>query len=126
MKTIYIDINDGDWGILLNFDYNISDSDDIWAICRSFGVSDRKASEAIQVLMGMNTGMAISNYDIRMSAMFISKATEKSEWWSTVSHEISHVVDAILEYYDIDCDSEDAAYLTGYITKRVVDEMDAT
>ena len=124
MKTIYIDVGDGEWGVLLNFDYNISDSDDIWAICRSFGVSDRKAKEAIRILMGLNTGMAISNEDIRMSAMFISKATNSGEWWSTVTHEISHVVAAIVDYYGIDCDSEEAAYLTGFLTRRVMEEVE--
>lgn len=120
VKSKYIDI-DGRWGIIVNYNYNVDDYDDLWAIMRSFGLSDRNANKALQILSNYNTGMCISNDDIRMSAIFVSKATKKSEFWSTLIHEIKHAADAIIDYYGVEWDGEDAAYLTGYITKCAVE-----
>lgn len=122
VKAEYIDV-DGRWGIVVNYDYNLSDYDDLWAVMRSFGLSDKNAKRALQILSGYNTGMAVSNEDLRMSAIFISKATSSSEWWSTAIHEIKHVADAIIDYYGVDWDGEDAAYLTGYLTKCLVEKV---
>lgn len=38
---------------------------------------------------------------------------------NTISHEIKHVQSNICQYYNVNEDSEDAAYLTGYITMRM-------
>lgn len=122
IETKYIDV-DGRWGIIVNYGYDITDYDDLWAIMRSFGMSDRNAGRALKILSNYNTGMAVSNADIRMSAIFVSKATSPSEFWSTLIHEIKHVADAIIEYYGVDWNGEDAAYLTGYITKCAVEEI---
>ena len=122
METKYIDV-DGYWGVIVCYDYGFNDYDDIWSICRSFGLSNKKTNKALRVLSEMNTGMTISNYDIRMSVVFISKATSESEWWSTCIHELKHVTDAIIDYYDKDWDGEPSAYLNGFLMKRVVEEI---
>lgn len=122
MKTAYIDV-DGYWGVVVNYDYDLMDFDDLWAIMRSFGLNDRSSKRALQVLSSYNTGMAVSQDDLRMSAVFISKATTLSEWWSTAIHEIKHVADAIISHYGVDWDGEDAAYLTGYMVKQLVEKV---
>lgn len=122
MKSVYIDIKKY-WGVVVNYDYDLSDYDDLWSIMRSFGLNDKKANKALQILSNYNTGMAVSNCDLRMSSIFISKASNGSEWWNTAIHEIKHVADAIIEYYGGDCDGEDAAYLTGYMTKQLVEQV---
>lgn len=122
MKTAYIDV-DGYWGVVVNYDYDLMDYDDLWAIMRSFGLNDRSSKRALQILSSYNTGMAVSQDDLRMSAIFVSKATSPSEFWSTLIHEIKHVADAIIEYYGVDWDGEDAAYLTGYIVKQLVEKV---
>ena len=122
METKYIDV-DGHWGVIVCYDYDFRDYDDIWAICRSFGLSNRKTDEAIKVLSSPNSGMTISNYDIRMSVVFISDTTNDSEWWSTCVHELKHVTDAIIDYYGEDEIGEPAAYLDGFLMKRVVEEI---
>lgn len=123
METYYIDVGNGSWGVLVCTDYNtLLHGDDIWAILRSFGMSNRKAEEALRVLSQPNTGMAVSNDDLRMSAIFISKATSPSEWWSTCLHEIRHAAQTIIEYYGADWE-EDDAYLTGFLTKQVVEKI---
>jgi len=65
--------------------------------------------------------MTISRFDIRMSVMFISYATSEKQWYNTIFHECKHVADAILDYYDVRYDSEEAAYLTGFIAEQIID-----
>lgn len=123
MKTKYIDIGDGRWGLIICYDFGLFDYDDMWAIMRSFNMSNKGANEALIILNEPNTGMAVSNYDIRMSVIFISEATSASEWWSTVNHELLHVGTAIIDYYNEDFEGEPAAYLQGYLMKKVVEEI---
>ena len=123
MKTEYFNIGRNDWGMLLCYDYNISDYDDMWAIMRSFGLNNKKANEALRVLSGLNTGMTISNEDIRMSVVFISETTSESEWWNTCEHELSHVATAIIDYYGEPYDGEPAAHLAGHLLQRVIERI---
>lgn len=122
MESVYLDIEKR-WGIVVNYDFDLTDYDDMWAQMRSFGLSDKASKRALQILSSYNTGMAVSNEDLRMSVIFISKATTSSEWWSTAIHEIKHVADAIIAYYGVDYDGEDAAYLTGYMVKQLVEKV---
>lgn len=58
-----------------------------------------------------------------MSAIFISDATSTSEWWDTSLHELYHVSNAIIDYYGVSYESEDAAYLMGYLTKEFIEKV---
>lgn len=122
MVTKYLEVGDNDWGVLVNYDFDTLDYDDIWAICKSFGMSDKNIRKALSILSAYNTGMTVSNPDIRMSAIFISNATSPSEWWSTCLHELRHSAQAIIDYYGADF-NEDDAYLTGFLTKQVVEKI---
>lgn len=121
METKYIDV-DGRWGVIVCYNYDEEDKQDMWSIMRSFNMTSQSANRAINILSNYNTGMAVSNDDIRMSAIFISKATSPSEWWSTCLHELRHAAQAIIEYYGADW-GEDDAYLTGFLTKQVVEKI---
>ena len=121
MKTAYMEIPEDNWGVVIVYDYGLLDWYDMEAIMKSFNMSDRKIKEAIRVLSEPNTGMTISRFDIRMSVMFISDATSEKQWYNTVFHECKHVADAIMDYYDVIYDSEEAAYLTGYIAEQIID-----
>jgi hypothetical protein len=87
---------------------------------RSFGMKERNVNKALNILSNYNTGMCVSNNDVRMSGIFISKATSPSEWWSSCLHELRHSAQAIIDYYGADW-GEDDAYLTGFLTKRAVE-----
>ena len=116
-----MEIPEDNWGVVIVYDYGLLDWYDMEAIMKSFNMSDRKIKEAIRVLSEPNTGMTISRFDIRMSVMFISDATSEKQWYNTVFHECKHVADAIMDYYDVIYDSEEAAYLTGYIAEQIID-----
>jgi len=118
MKERYIDV-DGAWGILLCYDYTRRDYDRMHAIMESFGMSEYRIIEAMDVLRHKNTGMTVSRSDLTMSVMFVGPATSKEQFMDTVAHEIDHVQHAIARHYDVSCGSEDAAWLQGYIMREV-------
>lgn len=122
MENKYIDVGKK-WGVVVNYDYDLMDYDEMWAIMRSFGLTSKNADKALKILSNYNTGMAITNDDLKMSTIFISKASTPSEWWNTAIHELKHVADAIISYYGVEWDGEDAAYLTGYMTKQLVESV---
>ena len=66
-----------------------------------------------------NSGVTFSNPDFRTSIICINKATSKEELINTISHEVDHVQDAICKYYNVPLDSEDAAYLIGYLIGKI-------
>lgn len=122
MITKFIDV-DGKWGFLVNFDFDLLDWDDMAAIMQSFGMKERNINRSLQILSTYNSGMAVSNDDLRMSAIFIGKPTTKSQFWSSINHELLHIEQAILDYYGEDWDGEPPAYLAGYLLQRVVEEV---
>lgn len=123
MITKYVDVDDGKWGIIITYDYDMRESDRLAAIMDSFGISRPNINKALRILAEPNTGMAISRDDIRMSAIFISNTTEDSEFYSTLAHELAHVKSAIVDYYQEDYRGEPYAYLSGYLMKRAIEEI---
>lgn len=121
MKSVFLDV-DSYWGVLVCYDYDTLDYDDIWAICKTFGMSDKNIRKALSILSAYNTGMTVSDESLKMSAIFISEATSPSEWWSSCLHELRHSAQAIIDYYGADW-GEDDAYLTGFLTKQVVEKI---
>lgn len=123
MKTEYIDVDDK-WGIVIVLDFDTEyEWNELSAIMDSFGMRQRNINKAINILSTYNSGMAISRDDIRMSCVFIAKTSSKSQFWNTVSHELNHVANAIIDYYGEPYDSEGTAYLHGYLLQRVVEEI---
>ena len=118
MTENYIDI-DGYWGVLFCCCYKRSDKDRMRGIMESFGLDEYHVIEAMSVLSHRNTGMTISRGDVTMSVMFVSPATSHEQLMDTVAHEIDHVQYAICRHYDVERGSEDAAWLQGYLMRRI-------
>lgn len=123
METTYIDIDGNKWGIILITRFNLLDWDDMAAIMQAFGLPMVKVRYAIRVLSAPNTGLTISNPDLRMSVVFVSDTTSNGEFWNSIAHECKHVVDAVIDYYDEPCDGESAAYLQGHIFQKIVENL---
>ena len=66
-----------------------------------------------------NSGVTFTNSDYRTSIVCINKTTSREELINTISHEADHVQDTICEYYDVPLDSEQAAYLIGYLVGKM-------
>lgn len=123
MVVRHIDIDKGKWGILFVYDFDLMDWDRLSAIMQTFGLSERNIKKSLRILSTYNSGMCVSRDDVRMSVIFIGKSTSTSQFWSTVSHELFHVEQAILDYYGTEWDGEPAAYLSGYLLQKVVEEI---
>lgn len=123
MKKAYIEIPEESWGIIFCYYFSESDYGDIEVLCRSFGMNRRSINRSLNVLSTFNSGMTVSSDDLRMSAMFIGKSSSMSQFWNTIAHECSHLVDAISSYYNVGCSTEDRAYLQGFIFQRIVEEI---
>ena len=66
-----------------------------------------------------NTGFTQTDFSKRQSTVGISNVTNKSQLINTIVHEAKHVQSHICRYYNIDEDSEQAAYLIGYIVQKM-------
>lgn len=121
MRTRYVDVDGGKWGVVLIYDFNTYiDENELIPIMVSFGMKERKLSKALNILSTYNSGMTISNYGLRMSAVFIGNPTNPKQFWDTVAHECIHVCQAILDYYGEDWEGETPAYLDGYLFRKIV------
>lgn len=123
MVTKYLEVGDNDWGILVNFDFDESDHDDIFAALQSFGMNRRNINKALRILSNYNTGMAVSSDGLRMTTIYIGNATSPSQFWSTLNHELYHATTAIIDYYGEKYDQEPAAYLHGELMRLAVEEI---
>lgn len=122
MITRHIDIDNNKWGILLCFDFDVDyDENDLVSIMRSFKMRERNIDKSLNILSTYNSGMCISNYNYKMSAVFIGKPTSAEQFWDSIAHECIHVCQAILEYYGEDnWQGETPAYLDGYIFRQII------
>ena len=66
-----------------------------------------------------NTGFTYSYIPRKESIIAICTATSKRQYFNTVIHELDHLQNDILEYYNVDKDSEDAAQLIGYVAMKM-------
>lgn len=124
MTKHYIDIV-GKWAFI--FAYNIEEKalGEVGEWLEALGAEPRDIFRAQRVLTRMNTGLTYSNTSLRMSVMCIGRADSETQWLDTIVHEIDHLKNAIINYYDVDNDSEDAAYLQGFIMKKIMTELKA-
>lgn len=116
----YIAVANDKWYILIYYNVNINDADAIMDTLLSLGCPYSSAKKSVNILTRhRNTGMTYTDTDNRFSFMCISLATSKAEMFNTVVHELKHVQSHICEYYDVKESSEEAAYLIGYMARRV-------
>lgn len=123
MVTKYLEVGDNDWGILVNYDFDERDHDDISAALQSFGMNLRNINKALRILSHFNTGMAVSNDGLRMTTIYIGNATSPSQFWSTLNHELYHATTAIIDYYGEPYNQEPAAYLHGELMRLAVEAI---
>ncbi len=119
MKKHYIDIV-GKWAFILAYDIGERDLGEVGDWLEALGASKSDIRRAQRVLSGLNTGLTFSSTNLRMSVMCIGDATDDDQWWDTLDHEIDHLQGTILRYYGVEHDTEEAAYLQGYIMRGIV------
>ena len=121
MKSKYIDVKDK-WGIVVCYDLMRKDVREMRSLMESVGLEDEEIDGYLRMLLyHKNTGMCITNMDLKMSLVFVGQASSMDQWWDTMAHEVlDHAKIAILDYYDVPLRSEDSAWLTGFLMRKVV------
>ena len=124
MTQSYIRSPNNEWGVVVVYNFDTDYEHDVLVEqMRSFGMSIRNAEKALRILSNYNTGMTISNETLKMSAIYISDATDAEQFWDTCAHELAHVATTIIDAYDVDYRSEDAAYLAGFLMRQLVHQI---
>lgn len=119
MITQYIQLGDRGWNVLVYYDAKPSDFFEIRESLIQLDCQKEYIEKIYSILHRKNTGFTFSNSEYKMSIVCISNATSPDQFLDTAIHEAKHVQSHICEYYDIDEDSEQAAYLIGYIARRM-------
>ena len=124
MKQAYLKFPYNEWGVVVCFDFDVeAECDEMYEQIRSFGMKPYAIKKALTILSSYNTGMHVTNDTLRMSAIYIANATRPSEWWDTAAHELAHTVVSIIDHYNVPYYSEDAAYLSGFLMKQLVEQV---
>lgn len=89
----------------------------------ALGAKRKEIERACNIILGTNKGFTYSNPDLRMSLMCIGKASSIDQWFDSVTHEVDHLQNTILDYYDVELGTEDAAWLQGYLVRQIVKVM---
>lgn len=66
-----------------------------------------------------NTGFTHTDFNKKRSIVGISYTTSKAQFFNTIIHELKHVQSHICKYYKVSEDSENAAYLIGFIAQKI-------
>lgn len=67
----------------------------------------------------LDSGVTFTNSDYKLSIVCINKGSTREQTINTISHEADHVQAAICDYYNVPLDSEQAAYLIGYLVGKM-------
>lgn len=109
-------IGNRDWWIMAYIDINgVNDIREVYESLLSVGFPDYKARKVCMTLSKPNTGYTYTDYDGKYTLVFVSKTTDYSQMFDSITHELRHVTEHIGSYYGVDPKGEEAAYLAGEI-----------
>lgn len=115
----HIVLND-QWNIIVYYVVDKYNVNFIIEDLKKLKCSNKNINESIDILLNeYNTGMTYTNPKYRTTIVCISKYTSNDQFINTIVHESKHVQSHICNYFNIDEESEQAAYLIGYITQQM-------
>ena len=119
MIAQYIQLGRKGWNILVYYNVSPSDFIEIEDSLIQLDCKKKDISKVFKNLQRKNTGFTFSNTEYKMSIVCISEATNIGQFVNTAIHEAKHVQSHICEYYGIEENSEEAAYLIGHIVRQM-------
>lgn len=119
MIAQYIKLGEKGWNVLVYYGVYQEDFLEVEDALKQLGCSNRDVRQSLKVLTKQNTGFTFSNSEYKMSIVCIGPSSDVSQFVNTAIHEAKHVQSHVCSYYDIPEDSEDAAYLIGYLVQRM-------
>lgn len=66
-----------------------------------------------------DTGFTYTDYNKKLSIVGIAPTSNQEQFLNTIVHEAKHVQSHICNYYNVEEDDEQAAYLIGYIVQKM-------
>ena len=70
-----------------------------------------------------DTGFTYTDFNKRKTIVGISKTTSQEQFLNTIVHEAKHVQSHICKYYKVSEDTEQAAYLMGYLIEKMYNKF---
>jgi hypothetical protein len=64
-------------------------------------------------------GFTYTDFKKKQSIVGIGKSTSDAQFLNTITHEAKHIQSHICKFYSVEEDSEEAAYLIGYIVQQM-------
>lgn len=117
LQTIVL--GDNGWNLIVLYNASLLYKDEIVELLQHAGCPSIDIRSALFALRKKNAGFTFSNMDEKLSVVCIGRATSAEQFASTVVHESKHIQSHICLYYGVNENSEEAAYLIGYIVKRM-------
>jgi len=66
-----------------------------------------------------NAGFTHTDFNKKLSIVAIGLASSREQFINTIAHEAKHLQSHICQYYNVEEDTEQAAYLMGYLIERM-------
>lgn len=109
------------WTVIVYYDSNRHNADDILAELYEAGADDATLRKAERNLYGglPDTGLTYSNAVERISIMVLSHSSSKAEFANTWVHEINHCGKHIAIANGLDCNSESPSYIAGELAREM-------
>lgn len=120
MIAKWIDIDNGAWRVVVNYEVTPNDMPYILKQLLAVGASDEDIEKAYGKFYSPNDAFTISDDTQCMSLVCIGWTETRAQYHNSVVHEIDHVQRDIMDYYGIMPGSEEAAYLQGYLGQEMV------
>ena len=109
-----------DWWVMVYYDVRTSDDlRKVEGALMASGCPNDMLESAVENLKGWNRGYTFSNFDKRTSVIVIGKATDASQMFDSIVHEMKHLAEHIGEYYGLDSREELSAYLQGEVGRKM-------
>ena len=119
MTAQYIQLGDRGWKVLVYYNVDKYDFVEVADSLLQIDCSKQDIKKTLNVLRKKNSGFTFSNSDYKMSIVAIGEATDIGQFVNTSIHEAKHVQSHICQYYGVQEDSEEAAYLIGHLVHRM-------
>lgn len=113
-----IDI-DGYWLVTVIY---LPQPHELWHVAEAYeemGCVEEEIDTIVKLMSQWNHGATFTNPRRRRSVVTIGRATSWPQFFDTVLHETKHLVDDIVNAYDLMCYGEPPAYLQGYIGRQM-------
>lgn len=119
MIAQYIQLGNKGWNVLVYYNAGVGDYLEIEESLDQLDCPEADKRKALNTLRKLNTGFTFTNDAYKMSIVCISKAEDVGQFVNTVIHEAKHVQSHVCQYYNIEEDTETAAYLIGHLVHQM-------